>query len=253
MRDLKSCLGFSFEVMMNKNKLEKFILKYNLGGNIESTKWSVSNDQLITIFITPDKSLMGKVTVENFSFENATFGVFSTSLLRRLLNTLGDSIDLILQKIDSKPVSLEIKDTNATVSFMLADLAVIASPPKLSKLPDFETKIKMDNNTINTYIKGKNALADVNTFTIVNDEKLQLVIGQSTHNTNRVYIPVEGIEVFLFDNFSFNADIFKEILLANRECEVAILEISNQGLAHIVFNSGDYKSEYFLTAIVDLD
>ena len=48
---------------------------------------------------------------------------------------------------------------------MLSDLSVIPDPPALKRLPDFQTKIKLDNNFIDTFIKGKSALSDAqNTF-----------------------------------------------------------------------------------------
>jgi len=53
------------------------------------------------------------------------------------------------------------------------------------------------------------------------------------------------------ERLTFNANVFKEILVANRECTLGELKFSDKGLLHIKFNSGDYHSEYFLTAIQD--
>ena len=49
---------------MQKSKLNKFIQKYNLGGNVNSVKWTADANQLKTSFVTPDKSLLGKVKVD---------------------------------------------------------------------------------------------------------------------------------------------------------------------------------------------
>ena len=49
-------------------------------------------------------------------------------------------------------------------------------------------------------------------------------------------------------SISFNANMFANILTANKECEKAILKVSSDGLATISFNIDDYKSEYFLVA-----
>ena len=54
---------------MQKSKLDKFIQKYNLGGNVNSVKWKTDSNKLTTTFITPDKSLLGKVSVDDFTFE----------------------------------------------------------------------------------------------------------------------------------------------------------------------------------------
>ena len=138
---------------MNKTKLERFILKYNLGGNVDSAKWRMKNNILGTSFVTSNRSLLGKVVVEKFQFENATVGVYSTNQLQRMLSIMGDNIDLSLTKIDNKAVSLNISDSNASADFMLADLSVIGEPPTMNNIPEFETKIDVDTKFINTFIK----------------------------------------------------------------------------------------------------
>ena len=236
---------------MNKTKLERFILKYNLGGSVDSVKWHIKNNVLGTSFITPNKSLLGKVVVKDFQFEDAALGVYSTNQLQRMLNVMGDDIELALTKIDNRAISLNISDTNASANFMLADLSIIAKPPKMNNVPIFDTKIDIDNTFINTFIKGKNALADVNSFTVLENGSVKIIIGYSTTNSNRVTIPVKASECFLLDYLSFDANIFKEILLANRECTSAKLEISSKGLAHIMFKVDEYSSEYYITALQD--
>ena len=51
----------------------------------------------------------------------------------------------------------------------------------------------------------------------------------------------------------FNADLFKEVLLANRECTSARLEVSNEGLARINFKVDDYDSTYYIVATQGVD
>ena len=53
---------------MQKSKLDRFIQKYNLGGNVNSVKWKSDGTALSTSFVTPDKSLLGNVKVDKFSF-----------------------------------------------------------------------------------------------------------------------------------------------------------------------------------------
>jgi hypothetical protein len=47
--------------------------------------------------------------------------------------------------------------------------------------------------------------------------------------------------------------MFKEILIANKECESATLEISSQGLSKINFKVDDYTSTYWLVGTSELD
>ena len=96
---------------------------------------------------------------------------------------------------------------------MLSDLSVINRPPNLKQLPDFVTKIKVDKGFMDTFIKGKNALPDVDNFTVIsNSNNVDLVIGYSEISTNRVTIPVTTSEHQECDNISFNAIILVLLL-----------------------------------------
>jgi hypothetical protein len=239
---------------MQKSKLDRFIQKYNLGGNVNSVKWKSSGDTLTTSFVTPDKSLLGNVKVDKFPFEDAELGVYQTDQLKSLINVLGDDVSLDVSRAGDKAYSLKVKNGPVSVDYVLSDLSVIADPPALKRLPDFETQIKLDNNFINTFIKGKGALSDVDTFTIVNGTNgVEVVIGYSSTNTNRVNIPVETTTNDLTDAITFNANLFKEVLVANRECTSAVLEVSNEGLAKVNFKVDDYDSTYYVVAMQDVD
>ena len=82
---------------------------------------------------------------------------------------------------------------------------------------------------------------------------VEVVIGYSSTNTNRVNIPVETTSSNLDKSISFNANLFKEVLVANRECTSAVLEVSNEGLAKVNFKVDDYDSTYFVVAMQDVD
>ena len=239
---------------MQKSKLDRFIQKYNLGGNVNSVKWKSSGDTLTTSFVTPDKSLLGNVKVEKFPFEDAELGVYQTDQLKSLIGVLGDDVSLDVSRAGDKAYSLKVKNGPVSVDYVLSDLSVIADPPALKRLPEFGTQIKLDNNFINTFIKGKGALNDIDTFTIVNGVNgVEVVIGYSSTNTNRVNIPVQTTTNDLTDPITFNANLFKEVLVANRECTSAVLEVSNEGLARVNFKVDDYDSTYFIVAMQDID
>ena len=240
---------------MEKSKLNKFIQKYNLGGNVNSVKWTAGTNQLKTSFVTPDKSLLGTVTADNVKFEDADMGVYQTDQLQKLLGVLGDDVNLTLTKAGDKAVSLKVKNDTVSVDYVLSDLSVIPDPPALKRLPDFQTKVKLDSKFIDTFIKGKSALSDVDMFTFVNgkDGNLTAVIGYSSTNTNRVTIPVETETNGLTEPVTFNANLFKEMLVANKECKSAVLEVSNEGLSKVNFKIDDYDSTYYIVAMTDVD
>ena len=239
---------------MQKTKLNRFIQKYNLGGNVNSVKWKSDGNSLSTSFVTPDKSLLGEVQVDNFSFDDAELGVYQTEQLQKLIGVLGDDISMDLLKIGDKSVSLNIKNGSVSIDYVLSDLSVIADPPTMKRLPDFGTQIKIDSKFIDTFIKGKSALSDIDSFAIVNGKNgCEVIIGYASTNTNRVNIPVDCSMCNIEDPIIFNANLFREILLANKECSSAILEVSNEGLARVNFKVDDYDSTYYVVAMQDVD
>jgi len=136
----------------------------------------------------------------------------------------------------------------------LSDKSVINQPPALKQLPDFQVSIKVESNFIQRFISGKSALPDTDTFTVITDDDgVKLVIGYSSINTNRVTIPVETTGSSNIENVSFNANLFKDVLVANKECESATLEVSEQGLSKINFKVDDYDVTYYLVAVQTVD
>ena len=238
---------------MQKTKLDRFIQKYNLNGNVNSVKWTSKDDTLATTFVTSDKSLMGSVSVDNVQFDEGDVGIYTTDLLQKLLGVLGDDVTLNVSRFGDKAVSLKVKNGTVSVDYTLSDLSVIPDPPTLKRVPEFQTNIKIDSHFIDTFIKGKSALSDAETFTLTTGDETQVVIGYASTNTNRVNIPVETTTNGLTDNISFNANLFRDVLSANKECTSAVLEVSNDGLLRINFKVDDYDSTYYLVATQGVD
>ena len=235
---------------MEKSRINRFVSKYNLAGLVESVKWETKDDNLSTSFISDDKSVLGTVTLQNFGFDNTTFGVYDTTKLTKMLSVLSDDIDFDVTKTDDKAISLKFKDGSTSVNYMLADLSVIPNVPDLKQLPEFNITIKLDDVFINRFIKSKGALPDENNFTFTcKDNKGQIILGYSNINTNRISIDVDCECDGDVDPISFSANFLKEILVANKEAKDATLKISSQGLSHISFEVDDYKSDYYLVQI----
>ena len=239
---------------MQKTKLDRFIQKYNLNGNVNSVKWTSKDETLRTTFVTSDKSLMGSVRVDNVQFDEGDVGVYTTDLLQKLLGVLGDDVTLKVSKFGDKAVSLKVKNGTVSVDYTLSDLSVIPDPPTLKRIPEFQTNVKIDSHFIETFIKGKSALSESETFTIVNGKNgCEIIIGYSSTNTNRVNIPVECTTCGIGNPISFNANLFRDVLSANKECTSAVLEVSNDGLLRINFKVDDYDSTYYLVATQGVD
>jgi hypothetical protein len=238
---------------MNKNNLARFINKYNLNGNVNSVVLNSKDNTLSTRFITGDKSLLGELSLSKWKFEDADLGIYDTSQFSKLLDVLSDDITMKLNSSGDKAISLVVSDTDANVNYMLSDLSVINQPPALKQLPEFQVKIKVNTKFITKFISGKGALPDTDTFTVItDDDNVKVVIGYSAINTNRVTIPVETETFEDINKVSFNANLFKEVLSANKECESATLEVSQEGLSRINFKVDEYDVTYYLVAVQDI-
>ena len=192
-----------------------------------------------------------------FSPTFQTNSLFITRRTRNLVHSYSPTkyISINLSKFGDKVVSLNVESDAVSVDYVLSDLSVISDPPSLKRLPEFETKIKLDSNFINTFIKGKSALSDVDMFTILKNKsgECEVIIGYSSTNTNRVNIPVSCDECNIDTPITFNANLFKEVLVANKECTSAVLHVSSEGLAKVNFKVDDYDSTYHIVATQDVD
>ena len=228
---------------MNKITLDTFIQKYNLGGSINSVKWESNGDTLSTRFISPDKSLLGELSLTKQSLPDFEVGVYDTPLLSKMMGTLADKVD------DTQPVAFNFTDGKISVDYVLAALGVIPDVPEMKSIPEFNTLVNIDTQFINSFIRGKGALSDVEHFSIQPaDGGVEFVIGFSDINSNRISIKVQSGAVKLTEPIVFNANLFKEVLSANKECSKAVLQIADKGLAHIEFKIDDFSVKYYLVS-----
>jgi hypothetical protein len=241
---------------MNKVLLERFINKYSLGDSVQSVILSIKDNVLTTEFITPEKSLLGKLALNDFQFEDIELGIYNTAQFSRMLNVLGEDVKLNVLRSDDIAISVKVEDTNATINYMLSDKTVIPQVPEMKNVPEFQLTLEIDSNFIAKFIASKNALTDKETFTIVTDkdrETCDCILGYSSINSDRITIPVNVDQFNDMDLLSFNADLFGKILQANKECSGGKLEISTQGLAKITFKVDNYHAIYHLVATQSAD
>jgi hypothetical protein len=236
---------------MDKNTLLTFIRKYSCGNVIESVKYSIKDNVLKTSFIAEDKTLAGAVSVEKFTFEDCEFGIFDTTKLRNFLKVLDDDITVTLNKVGDIANSITLSDKNLEVTFMLSDLSVIPSAPKVKEIKTFDVEIPIDSEFVNRFVKAKNALPDVDSFTLLMNkkgDKLELVIGYASINSNRIKVDVKASigKDKLEKPISFNANYFRDVLSENNDCTGAVLKVAAAGIALIEFKNTDFVSTYYL-------
>ena len=245
---------------MKKQTINTFIDKYSLNGTIESVKWVIdsANKQIKTASISDDKNVISFVVIkDNAGLNDAEIGINDTAKLKKLLGVLNDEVNISFNTREDKIVSLSLTGENTDVQYVTSDLSVIPKVPELKKLPPFNLEIPLTKEFVTTFVKAKNALSDVDTLTFTKDkkDKLKLVIGFSSVNSNRISIdfkPTEGKDT-LGKTIHFSAKYLKEILTSNSDCENAVLKISDVGIAHVEFNNDMFNSSYYLVEIKNVD
>jgi hypothetical protein len=245
---------------MKKQTINTFIDKYSLNGTIESVKWVVdsANKQIKTASISDDKNVLSFVVIKDSAgLNDAEIGINDTAKLKKLLSVLNDEVNISFNTREDKIVSISLTGESTDVQYVTADLSVIPKVPELKKLPPFNLEIPLTKEFVTTFVKAKNALSDVDTLTFTKDkkDKLKLVIGFSSVNSNRISIdfkPTEGKDT-LGKTIHFSAKYLKEILTSNNDCENAVLKISDAGIAHVEFNNDVFNSSYYLVEIKNVD
>lgn len=237
---------------MEKSKFEKFIGKYNLGGACESVLFSVDGKSLSTRAISDDKNVLCEVTAPSMGLDAGSYAVYETAKLRSLLGVVGEALAVKIKRSGDKAIGLTFSDIDTDVTFVLADASVIPNVPDLKKLPPFELTIDMDEQFINTFVKAKGALNEVDTFTVMSegaDTTADVILGYSSLNTNRIRMKAKTTEASELKPTSFSAKYLREILVANKDAKGGKLEISSKGLARTSFNVDNIASTYYLVQI----
>ena len=245
---------------MKKQTINTFIDKYSLNGTIESVKWVVdsANKQIKTASISDDKNVLSFVVIkDNAGLNDAEIGINDTAKLKKLLGVLNDEVNIAFNTREDKIVSLSLTSETTDVQYVTADLSVIPQVPLLKKLPPFNLEIPLTKEFVTTFVKAKNALSDVDTLTFTKDkkDKIKLVLGFSSVNSNRINIDFKAVEEkdTLSKTIHFSAKYLKEILTSNSDCENAVLKISDAGIAHVEFNNDTFNSSYYLVEIKNVD
>jgi hypothetical protein len=237
---------------MHKSVLERFISKYNLAGAANAVLWTVG-DELSTKFISDDRSVLGIIRAKDATFDRGEYGIYDTAQLRSLLNPLEEEIQVGVNGVSKKATCLQLKDhAGGDARVMLSDKSVIPSVPDLKALPTFDLEISLDPRFIEKFVKAKNALPNVEIFTVITqDDKTRVIIGYSP-NINQSSFAL-NVNVVKGDGISrpidFSARYLKEILVANKETTGGTLKVSEKGLAHATFTIDGFVADYYLIEI----
>lgn len=242
---------------MKKATLDTYIKKYNLGGTIESVKWVIDskNKILSTNTLTEDKNVLVVLSLSDFTdvLEDVELGIFDTTKLKQMTNVLNEDVLLTINKRDAKITSISLTDVASEIVYVVANLQTIppGSTPKAIPTPNVEIPITRD--FVTRYTRSKGALPDVDTFTLLMNKKnkLEMVIGHSEINSNRIKLDVNAVigKDSVANPISFKANYLKDILTSNSDCETGVMEVSDAGLCVVKFVNPPFSVTYYMRKV----
>ena len=232
--------------MISKKVISNIVSKYSLGNHIEQVKWVIEDKKLNINFINDSKNLVGFIKYnKDIGLKDGNYGIFNTSQLIKCLNILDG--DILVEANTSK---LNLADTNYEIKFSLADPAVIPSVPSITNPDQFSVSFDINNEFITRFVKSKDALSELDTFTVETREGFtgeELVFTVGTNITNTIEFAVEAKINESFDPVPFDSNLLKEILKANRDYDSGEIRISKNGLLDAHFKCEDELSTgYYL-------
>ena len=240
--------------MINKKVISDIVSKYSLGNNIEKVKWSITDEKLIIKFINDSKNLTGYIDYrKEIGLKPGDYGIFNTSTLVKMLNILDGDILIDTTSKNGQAIELKMADTNYDIKFNLANPSVT---PKTPTFPDdleesFTASFQINNEFITRFVKSKDALNELETFTVETREGFhgeELVFTVGTNITNTIEFSVEATIKESFGPVPFDSDLMKEILKANKDYNTGEIRINPKGIidAHFYCGDGLYTGYYLV-------
>jgi len=224
--------------MINKKVISDIVSKYSLGNNIEKVKWVITDDKFTINFINDSKNLVGYVDYrKDIGLKPGDYGIFNTSQLIKCLNILDGDI-----LVDATTSKLNLADTNYDIKFNLADPAVIPNVPDINDSDDWSAKFEISDEFITRFVKSKDALSELDTFTIETRDgfdDLELIFTVGTNITNTIEFKVDNAVMnHTFEALPFDSNLMKEILKANKDYHSGEIRINKKGLLDAHFHCG---------------
>ena len=223
--------------MISKKVISNIVSKYSLGNHIEQVKWIIEDKKLNINFINDSKNLVGFIKYnKDIGLKDGNYGIFNTSQLIKCLNILDGDI-----LVDANSSKLNIADTSYEIRFNLADPAVIPSVPDIKDPDQWSVSFGINDEFITRFVKSKDALSDLDTFTVETREGFtgeELVFTVGTNITNTIEFAVEAKINESFGPVPFDSNILKEILKANRDYHSGEVRIFKGGMIDLHMHCG---------------
>jgi hypothetical protein len=235
--------------MLNKTVLLNAISKYHLAGAVERVKWNVKDNTLKVNFINDSQNLVGEIECRGIIVKNGTYGIFDTNGLIKMISVLDQEILIDVVKEGTTPSKLIIADTHVDLKYNLADPQVIPKTPTITGIGDKAFTFELTPEFISKFIRAKDALGEDVFFISTQDgfanKEVIISVGRKSSNTVTFRQDI-SISEDISTPIPFNADLFKEVLRANRNSPIGKVSLNPKGLLIVEFEADETTSKYYL-------
>jgi hypothetical protein len=223
----------------------------------ERVKWDIQDNKLTIKFNSPDNSMIGTVTCDNFELEDSQVAISNTSQLLKLLAITNGYLELSYVKQHKLITKLIVADNQFTLNYALADNMIIPKAGEYIGDGVYNIEATLDNESINAIIKAKSALADTDTVVFKpfinadSDLQLEMLFGGNIEYSNKVSFYLPDITTNNLPNefkAHYNSNLIKEIMYCNKDVANCVMGINLEGIMRLAFDNGSIKSEYYVIA-----
>jgi hypothetical protein len=239
--------------MINKSKLQSIISKYYLNGLVQSVRWLTESGKLSISFVSENKDICGDLICDSSPVENSEIAIFDTAQLNKLISVTNGELLLTLEKQHKIFSKMHIQDMSFNVAYSLADTLLVPKRGVIEFPNNYDVIIDLNSEIVNSFIKAKSALTDINDVLISTEEDpdkgkvVEFAFGDLNNFSNKIkYIIDENVEIKNELKLPFNSDSFKNILSANKDLESGKLSLTEDGFMKLEFQSEDIKTLYYL-------
>jgi hypothetical protein len=177
-------------------------------------------------------------------------GVYATPQLIKMLSATNEDLTVTVKDINDKSISINISDGDVDMTYMLADLSVIRQVPELKNTPTFNVSVDISDEFISKFVKAKNAIPEAENFGVMHtNDVTDIILNYASISTNRIKYSIKNEDSTDMKVVCFSSNLFKDILLANKDADRGVLEVSAAGLARVTFQSQTYTAVYYLVQL----
>lgn len=232
---------------MEKIILQSIIDKYNLDGLIERVKWTIKDNFIEVKGLSPIKTNLVCEVKAPFTSPDKEFVIYDTTKLLKLLSATDKEINVDFKSGNGKTVKMNITDSSYELEYVLADLMMAPSIPKITE-PTYDIEFDIDMNLANKFIKAKKSVdTEIVSITPTQNETLKFIIGDLNEYSDKIKFEHPAkYSVLAIKQLEFPVEILKSIFQDNK-CEGKGY-LSLDGILKLSFIDNEIESTYYLIA-----